>query len=196
MAYPEPGPFLVSTVVQTGAAPSYPNQSKAAPSADPDGSIWVKITGGGGSGGTASSYGVAFPIIGTAVGVKDNAGNMVPITLDATGKLPVSGSLAVTPTQSNTSSAPAQVAVGTSAVQLLAANVNRKRLRIQNTGTTRIKLSFGAVNPTATVYHRCLPACGSADDGSSAPVEDQIWTGSVQAIGSAAGGTVVIEEDT
>jgi succinylarginine dihydrolase len=112
-----------------------------------------------------------------------------------TRALLVSGSFASTPVQSNTASVVAQTTVGTTSVQILAANAARKRVRVQNSGTTVIKLGFGRT-PTQTAYHRALPAGGSADDGSSPPLEDMTWTGAINAISSTVGGTCVVEEDT
>jgi hypothetical protein len=104
--------------------------------------------------------------------------------------------ITVPPITSNVSSAPAQTIVGTSAGQLLAANPNRKRLSIQNVGTTRIYLNFGDVNPTANAFHVALPAGGSTGDGSSPVFQDIMWTGAIQAISSAPGGLVAVAELT
>ncbi len=54
-----------------------------------DGSVPVTIVSGGGTGGTASSFGAAFPPTGTAAGFIDNGGNMAGGTLDASGYLKV-----------------------------------------------------------------------------------------------------------
>lgn len=51
-------------------------------------SLNVAITSGGGSGGTASSFGATFPATGTAIGVKNGA-NMVNLIADASGNLGV-----------------------------------------------------------------------------------------------------------
>lgn len=48
----------------------------------------VNIKSGGGSGGTASTFGSAFPSTGTAIGAKDSGGtNMAALNLDASGNL-------------------------------------------------------------------------------------------------------------
>lgn len=50
----------------------------------------VNIKSGGGSGGTASTFGAAFPATGTAIGAKDSGGtNMAALNLDASGNLKV-----------------------------------------------------------------------------------------------------------
>jgi len=98
--------------------------------------------------------------------------------------------------KSSTVSAPAQTAQSTTAAIILAANSTRKRLIVQNTGTTIIKLSLGGTNPTATAYHVALQACAAADDGTGGSYIDESWTGVVRAISSAAGGTLVVTELT
>lgn len=90
-------------------------------------------------------------------------------------------------------STPAQTVIGTVASIILVANPKRKGLIIQNTGTTVIKLTFGATLPTQTVYHLALMA-GGADDGSGASYFESSWVGVVNAISSGAGGTFVLTE--
>lgn len=94
------------------------------------------------------------------------------------------------------SSTPAQTSVGAVAGQVLAANVDRRGLVIQNTGTTVIYLVLGSGTPTTSVYHVALKPCASADDGLGGAYIDDGWTGAVQAIGSAGGGAIVITEIT
>ena len=98
--------------------------------------------------------------------------------------------------QRNTVSEAAQTSVSGTAGQILAANADRKGLVIQNTGTTTIYLLLGSGTPTTTVYHVALKAAASADDGSGGAYLDDAWTGAVQAVGSGAGGTLVITEIT
>jgi hypothetical protein len=94
-------------------------------------------------------------------------------------------------TRSNTV---AQTAVNDTAGVLLAANAARKGLMVQNTGTTVLKLAFGAQDPTQTAYHIALKAAAGADDGSGAIYIDDAWVGEVRIIGSAGGGTCVVLE--
>lgn len=89
--------------------------------------------------------------------------------------------------------APAQTGIGTVAGVILVSNEKRKGFTIQNTGTTQIKLGFGAT-PTQTAYHVCLKGGTAADDGLGATYFDLFWTGDVYAISSGAGGTMVITE--
>src|SRR5262245_7603012 len=93
-------------------------------------------------------------------------------------------------------STPAQTSINGTAGVVLAANPKRKGFWIQNTGTTVIKLAFGATNPTQTVYHIALKAASGADDGSGATYFESNWVGTVRAVSSAGGGTVVITEIT
>ena len=108
----------------------------------------------------------------------------------------VAGSITVTPPTSNTVSAAGPSTIGASSATLLAANALRKRLILQNVGTTRILILFGAGSASASNYHIALPAGGNSNDGSSAPYVDQLWTGAIQAISSAAGGSVQAMEFT
>jgi hypothetical protein len=57
---------------------------------DSSGNLKVNVAAGGGSGGTSSTFGAAFPATGTAVGAKDSTGtNMAALNLDASGNLKV-----------------------------------------------------------------------------------------------------------
>lgn len=160
------------------------------------GGLPVYLVNGGG-GGTASSFGAAFPSAGTALGAKAFGGaSMAALNLDAGGNLLIAGSLSVGSVVSNTATAAAQTAVGTTAGQVLAANAARKRVMLQNAGTTTIKLVLGAGTPTQSVYHVALPPAGSANDGFSTIYRDEMWTGAVQAISSAAGGLLQVTELT
>jgi hypothetical protein len=167
---------------------------------DSSGNLKCAVTGAG-SGGTSSvdqSTFTAGTSAGTPIMAEDpTSGELLIVQMSpGTRQLSVAGTLSVSPTQSNTSSAVAQTTVGTSASTILAANGSRKRLTIQNTGTTDIYLAFAGKTPTNTAYHRALPACGVANDGSSQPYDDVMETGAVSAISSAAGGTCVVEERT
>ena len=100
----------------------------------------------------------------------------------------------VEPRKASTATAPAQTAVGITAGQVLAANAARRSMVLQNTGTTVIKLVFGTTAPTQSVYHLALKGGVAADDGLGATYLDDQWTGAVQAISGAAGGTLVMTE--
>lgn len=94
------------------------------------------------------------------------------------------------------SSIPAQTGIDDTAEVVLLPNPRRKGFIIQNTGTTIIKLAFGAVEsePSGTAYHVALKACSLANDGTGGLYMDDAWVGGVWGISSAAGGTCVICE--
>src|SRR5579884_3073 len=146
--------------------------------------VRVNVVAGGGAGGTSSNFGAGFPGTGTAAGAKDSGGNMAALNLDASGNLKVAGSLSVSPTQSSTVSAPSDVTVGTSSIQILAANAARKRFVLQNTGTTTIYILFGAGVASNANFHMALRAGGTPLDGTSPIWTDTMWTGALQAISS------------
>lgn len=118
-----------------------------------------------------------------------NPGDTVDLG-DATNPMPV-----VAP-KSSTATAAVQTAVGTTAVQILAANTSRKRVMVQNTGTTIIKISLSSTDPTQTVYHLAIAPGSIADDGKGGVYIDEMWQGVVKAISSGAGGTVSVVELT
>ena len=170
---------------------------------DGNGNLNVVIQGGGG-GGTASvdeTPFVAGSSSGTPIMAEDpTSGELLVLqTSPGTRSLSVAGTLAVTPLTSSTASAAAQTTLGTSAATLLAANAARVGMIIQNTGTTRIFLTLGTGTPTATVHHVELPACGTANDGSSPAwygPPGLLWLGAIKGISSANGGTLVVTELT
>jgi hypothetical protein len=90
-------------------------------------------------------------------------------------------------------STPAQTSVGVVAAVVLVSNQKRKGFMVQNTGTTILKLAFGAT-PTQTVYHVSLKGGTVADDGTGSVYVDDVWVGDVSAVSSVAGGTCVITE--
>lgn len=102
----------------------------------------------------------------------------------------------VDPAPQASCSTPAQTSIGTAAALVLSANAKRKGFSAQNTGTTVIKLGFGATDPTQTVYHIALAACSVADDGTGGVYFDDAFTGDVRAISSGMGGTFLLSEYT
>src|SRR5579864_2904133 len=92
-----------------------------------------------GVGGTSSLFNAALPNAGTAIGVLDTAtGEMVPLKSTG-GLLLVSAAVTVSAVESSTFDANllgTPGTVGTSSVAFLAANNTRKKLLIQNAGTT------------------------------------------------------------
>lgn len=127
-------------------------------------------------------------------------GAVTPGGLAAALQLDPSGNLKVNTQaqggESQTVTAPDIVTVGAAAVQLLAANVLRMRLVLQNVGTTVIYILFGNGTPSASNYHIALRAGGTSADGSSPPWVDTMWVGAVQAVASANGGACSVAEFT
>jgi hypothetical protein len=109
----------------------------------------------------------------------------VPLSVDRSGALRtrVGGTNNVSTTN--------QVVVGTAAVELLVSDAARRRALIQNTGTTVIYIGYGA-DPTTTVYYIALAPGVSADDGRGGVLIEEMYNGSIRAISSASGGTVVV----
>jgi hypothetical protein len=105
------------------------------------------------------------------------------------------GSVPVEGQGSNTSSAVLQQAVGTSTTNVLSSNAARREVIVVNTGATIIYLGLGQT-PTATAYHVALKACAAANDGTGGVFVSDMWTGQINAIGSASSGTVVVTELT
>lgn len=112
--------------------PSFP-QRCLKPAAD--GSI--AVTGAGGSGGTSSTYGAAFPTTGTAIGFKNSAG-----TLLAAGNLDASGNLNV-----NVAAGSAANAAASATGSAVPASAGYTGVNIG--GTLR---GMTGLNPTGTVY--------------------------------------------
>lgn len=76
--------------VYLSSAPTLTNAQRGDLQLDANGNVKVAIVSGGGTGGTASSFGSAFPATGTAIGAKDSTGaNLAPLNLDASGYLKV-----------------------------------------------------------------------------------------------------------
>jgi hypothetical protein len=83
---------------------------------DGSGGLKVAIVSGGGTGGTASSFGSAFPATGTAIGAKDSTGaNLAALNLDASGFLKVNVAAGGGSGGTSSSFAAAMPATGTAA---------------------------------------------------------------------------------
>lgn len=116
-----------------------------------------QITTFGGSGGTASNFGSAFPASGTAVGFKDSAGtNMAPGNLDASGNLKVAGSFSSTPVASATT-ALTNVSESASSVTVLASNALRFAFRIINDSDSPVNFKCGSAASATSYTIRVLP---------------------------------------
>jgi hypothetical protein len=89
-----------------------------------------------------------------------------------------------------TSDTPASVALSTTAATLLAANANRKRYRLLNTGAQPAKIRESASDATTSVYDFILQPGESYEDKSPC------WTGKVSAILDTSTGSILKSEKT
>jgi hypothetical protein len=128
--------------------------------------------------------------------------HVATIKAASTAALSTDTALVVTESGSTTSSLPAQTAVsgGSPAslvgpILILAANTARRECIIVNTGTTVIYLALGQT-PTTAAYAIPLSSCSTANDGTGGSFVSDVWKGSISAISSASGGTVVVTELT
>ena len=159
-------------------------------------------SGGGGTSDADETPFVVGTTLGTPImGVVDPidtpaAGDLVVVATDNKRNLKVSGTFSATPVTSATVNSPGPTTVGTISTTLLAANATRVKVILQNVGTTKIFILFGAGVASDTNYHIALPAGGTANDGSSPLYVDVTWIGAIQAISSAAGGSVQAVEFT
>lgn len=159
------------------------------------GALKVIIIGGAGSGGTSSVDQAPFTAgvtAGTPIMVYDATSGEVVIAASTPGtrKLAVDAAVTVTPVTSSTVSAVAITTVGTGSTTLLALNNARKRFLLQNVGTTKIYILFGAGAASSSNYHLVLAAGGTTADGSGLIYPDTMWLGAIQASSSAAGGSM------
>lgn len=147
----------------------------------------TQVTSFGGSGGTASTVGSAFPVTATAVGFLDASGNMAGANLDGSGNLKIAGSFSATPTKSATSTL-TSVADSASSVTVLAANANRQGAIFYNDSTAAVFLKFGTTASSSSFTKKVLPS-GDWD------ITSTFYTGKVDAIWvSAPGGAMRITE--
>lgn len=144
----------------------------------------------GGSGGTASTVGAAFPGTATAAGFIDSSGNMAGANLDAGGNLKVSGSLVTTPPASATS-ALSNVSGSASSVTVLASNANRLGFVLYNDSTSAVNVKLGAVASATSFTKRMLP--NEQWDTNDLGVN---YNGKIDAIWDSATGTMRVTELT
>jgi len=93
-----PANMIVTGGVFNTSPPALTTGQSSAVQLDSSGNLCVNIKAGAGSGGTASTFGSAFPGQGTAIGVKDSAGtNMTFLQVNASNALKVDGSAVTQP---------------------------------------------------------------------------------------------------
>lgn len=127
-------------------------------------------------------------ITGQPVNVSQNGGWTVAIT----GQ-PISIQIVEEIFSSNVS-VPSAITINTTAIQLIPSNSTRKRVTLQNIGTTTIKVNLGTETPTQTLFHFSLPNCLSSGDGIGGFYSDDLWKGAIKAISSSSGGACSIFE--
>lgn len=121
-----------------------------------DGGVnWVPFSGAG-AGGTSSTFGIAFPGAGTAIGAKDSTGLLMsPLNLDASGNLKIAGSFSSTPITSATATL-SNVAESASSVTVLASNANRLCFFITNDSDSAVDFKCGAAASGTSYVIRVL----------------------------------------
>jgi len=127
--------------------------------------------------------------------ISDGTNGPAAVKPASTAALATDPALVVTTNSSTAASVPAQTAVGVSSVAILSANTARREAIVVNTGTTIIYLGLGRT-PTTSAYHAALSPCSSANDGTGGTFTTDIFAGAINAIGSAASGTVCVTELT
>ena len=148
------------------------------------------VTSFGGSGGTSSSFGAAFPGSGTAAGAQDVGGNMAALNLDASGNLKVSGSLSTTPPAAATTTLSSVAAAAVSGT-VLASNASRLAFTLYNDSDSAVFVKLGAVASSTSFYKKMLPyeTLTTADVGVN-------YTGKIDAIWDSATGNMRVTELT
>lgn len=156
-----------------------------------NGSAWVPMTQpSGGTGGTASEFGAAFPLEGTAAGFKDASGNMAPVELEADGSLPVTvvgGGSGPQPAGTNTFT---QLALDGTDQMALAANPNRLAFEFFNASDQEVYIMIGASAAADSQVQTLLPTArfSTADLGAN-------WVGQINVMSAAAAtGDLLISE--
>jgi len=100
------------------------------------------------------------------------------------------------PPKSNTPTSAGPTAIGTASAQALAANPNRVRYILQNSGIYPIFVLHGAGSAGPSSYTYILHSSGVLRDGWSGLREDSTFTGAVQWACPSNGGLGVITEET
>lgn len=120
------------------------------------GTNWIPFSGAG-AGGTSSSFGVAFPGAGTAIGFKDSTGaNLAAGNLDASGNLKVSGTLSTTAAAA-ANAAHTNVALTGASQTILASNALRLAFSLYNDSANNVFIKFLAGASATSYAFQMLP---------------------------------------
>ena len=123
----------------------------------------------------------------------DDGGSTSRFLEFGTDSVNVSGSqVSIEISNASTTSVPTRIVTSLAAV-IISANPLRRSMTIQNTGTEPVKITYGAVDPTTTVYHFALAPGTLADDGKGSFYVDDQWNGEVRAFSDNPGSIVVME---
>lgn len=191
----QPPDVIDPIAVANASAPSFPEGARCFLSVDRNGNLRI-LAGSGGTSSVDESTFTAGASLGVPImGWDATSGELLIAALSpGTRKLEVAGTFSASPATSSTISNSGQLTIGTSAVEVLAANTSRTRFRIQQDGTTIIWILYGGTNPTNGNYTVALARCGGVHDGSIPALDDYQWQGTVYAISSASGGSILFTE--
>lgn len=152
---------------------------------NPDGSINVNTTGGGGGNASVGPTGSPVPADGTLIAGEDPSGNLVPIAVDSNGHVIISGTAGGFDTLSP--GYPTQRTVGTTSVTIIPSNVNRKYAHVSNNSGEVIFIQFqvsAALNQGVKIW----------PGGFYTLEETNLWRGDINAIGLMAGQLIDVLE--
>lgn len=152
---------------------------------NPDGSINVNATGGGGSNASVGPTGAPVPADGTLIAGKDPSGNLVSVAVDSTGHVIISGTAGGFDILSP--GYPTQVSVGTTSITIISANVNRKYAHVSNNSGESIFIQF-QVSAMLNQGVKIGPG------GFYTLEETNLWRGDINAIGLIAGQLIDVLE--
>ena len=163
-AWAQTPPFQVGGAVYQTSAPTPAPKQSVPFQADSSGNLKVNVIAGGGTGGTSSSFGAAFPGTGTAAGFKDGGGLMQPAIVDGSGNLDVNCVVGCSGgTFNNNSDAVATSAInGQSAAWLYGFNgTTFDRLRVDGSKNLMVNVQSSALPSGASTAAK-QPALGTA----------------------------------
>lgn len=132
---------------------------------DANGNLKVNVSAGGGSGGTSSTFGAAFPGTGTAIGVK-NGTNMVNLAADASSNLLVNCSVGCT--SGAVSNATSGVATSSTNLGTVAYNYGFNGTtwdQVQVDGSKNLKVAIQGTLPAFAATPTFILGAGSAIAG-------------------------------
>lgn len=158
---------------------------------NPDGSINVDVTGGTiiATNPSVGTTGSPAPVQATEISGVDSAGNLIPVLVTSSGQVEVTGTFTPGAAGFSTISPgyPTQVSVGTTSIQLFAANTNRVYAHIFNNSSQMIFIQYevsAALNQGIRVNPGSFFTLNS----------DNLWLGIINAIGVMSGQLIDVLE--